>query len=198
MFKRIAFVAVMIAGLAGVANADTYNIDRSHSSVGFSVTHLMVARVKGNFSDFSGTIQYDPADITKSAVDVTIKAYSISTNSQGRDNDLKSANFFAVDSFPTASFKSTKITKLTDKTFEIDGDLTLRGVTKPVKLNAELVGMLDDPEMGKRMGFSATTKISRKDFGIGGDDALTSGGLVVSNDVDIMLEVEAAPPRERR
>ena len=198
MFRRIALVTSLIVGLAVVANADTYQIDRSHSNIGFSVTHLTVSRVKGSFTDFSGTIQYDPADISKSSVEIEIKAYSITTGSEGRDRHLKSPDFFAVDSFPGLSFKSTKVTKKTDKTFEIVGDLTMRGVTKPVTLNAELVGTLDDPQMGKRLGFSATGKLNRQEFGVRYNDMLDSGGLVAGNEVDLILEVEAAPPRERR
>lgn len=198
MFKRIALVTCLIAGLTVAANAETFQIDRSHSNVGFSVSHLTVSRVKGSFSDFSGTIQYDPADVEKSSVEVEIKAYSITTGSEGRDRHLKSPDFFAVDSFPSLSFKSTKVTKKTDKTFEIVGDLTMRGVTKPVTLNAELIGVLDDPQMGKRLGFTATTRLNRQDYGVRYSDMLDSGGLVAGNDIDITLEVEAAPPRERR
>lgn len=198
MFRRIAFALSMIAGLALSANAETFQIDRSHSSVGFSVSHLTVSRVKGNFSDFSGTIQYDSADVSKSSVEIEIKAYSVTTGNEGRDRHLKSPDFFAVDSFPGLTFKSTKVTKKTDKTFEIVGDLTMRGVTKPVTLNAELIGVLNDPQMGKRLGFSATGRLNRQDFGVRYNDMLDSGGLVAGNDVDLLLEIEAAPPRERR
>lgn len=198
MFRRIAFALSMIAGLALTANAETFQIDRSHSSVGFSVSHLTVSRVKGNFSDFSGTIQYDSADVSKSSVEIEIKAYSVTTGNEGRDRHLKSPDFFAVDSFPGLTFKSTKVTKKTDKTFEIVGDLTMRGVTKPVTLNAELIGVLNDPQMGKRLGFSATGRLNRQDFGVRYNDMLDSGGLVAGNDVDLLLEIEAAPPRERR
>lgn len=198
MFRRFACTAGIVLALAVVANADTFQIDRSHSNVGFSVTHLTVSRVKGNFTDFSGTIQYDTADVSKSSVEIEIKAYSVTTGSEGRDRHLKSPDFFAVDSFPSLTFKSTKVTKKTDKTFEIVGDLTMRGVTKPVTLNAELVGELNDPQMGKRLGFSATGKLNRQEFGVRYNDMLDSGGLVAGNEVDILLEIEAAPPRERR
>jgi polyisoprenoid-binding protein YceI len=198
MFRKIALTASLIVAMALVANADTYQIDRTHSNIGFSVSHLTVSRVKGSFTDFSGTIQYDPADISKSSVEVEIKAYSVTTASEGRDRHLKSPDFFAVDSFPNLTFKSTKVTKKTDKTFEIVGDLTMRGVTKPVTLNAELIGMLEDPQMGKRLGFTATGRINRQEFGVRYNDMLDSGGLVAGNEIDILLEVEAAPPRERR
>jgi polyisoprenoid-binding protein YceI len=198
MFKRIAIAASLIVGLAVAANAETLNIDRSHSSVGFSVSHMTVGRVKGSFTDFSGTIQYDSTDISKSSVEIDIKAYSVTTGSEGRDRHLKSPDFFAVDSFPGLTFKSTKVTKVTDRTFEITGDLTMRGVTKPITLNAELLGILNDPQMGKRFGFTATGKLNRQDFGVRYNDMLDSGGLVAGNEVTLLLEVEAAPPRERR
>jgi len=198
MFQRIASALVLTMGLTVVANADTYQIDRSHSNIGFAVSHLTVSRVKGNFTDFSGTIQYDTTDITKSSVEIEIKAYSITTANEGRDRHLKSPDFFAVDSFPSISFKSTKVTKKTDKTFDVVGDLTMRGVPKPVTLNVELLGMLNDPQMGKRLGFSATGKLNRQDYGVHYNDMLDSGGLVAGNEIELILEIEAAPPRERR
>jgi polyisoprenoid-binding protein YceI len=197
MLKRLALIAVMVTGMAVSVQAENYVFDRAHSYIGFAVTHLGLSRVKGNFSDFNGTINYDPANPAKSAVEVTIQAASIDTKAEGRDKHLKSPDFFAVDSFPTLTFKSTAITPKTDKSFEVTGDLTMRGVTKPVTLTVEMVGAMDDPMMGKRLGFAASGKINRQDFGVSWSKTLDAGGLVVSNDVDLVLEVQAVVPKEK-
>ncbi len=197
MFKRVALAALLVVGLSLPALAENYKIDRSHSSVGFSVTHLGLSKVKGSFGQFSGDVVYDPADISKSSVEVTIDATTIDTRSEGRDKHLKSPDFFAADSFPTITFKSTSVTPKGPKNFEITGDLTMRGVTKPVTLAVEMVGSMDDPNMGKRLGFTASGRINRQDFGVSWSNTLDTGGLVVSNDVDIILEVQAVVPKEK-
>jgi polyisoprenoid-binding protein YceI len=181
----------LVAGLTVAVQAETYKIDRSHSSVGFSVTHLGLSKVKGSFGQFSGNV------VSKSAVDVTIDATSINTHSEGRDKHLKSGDFFAADSFPTITFKSVSVTPKGPKNFDVTGDLTLRGVTKPVTLAVELVGTMDDANMGKRAGFTASGTINRQDFGVNWNNTLDAGGLVVSNDVDILLEIETVVPKEK-
>lgn len=197
MFKRFTLATLTVASLTIVASAETYKIDRSHSSVGFSVTHLGLSKVKGSFGQFSGNVVFDPADVAKSVVDVTIDATSINTHSEGRDKHLKSGDFFAADSFPTITFKSVSVTPKGPKNFDVTGDLTLRGVTKPVTLAVELVGTMDDANMGKRAGFTASGKINRQDFGVNWNNTLDAGGLVVSNDVDILLEIETVVPKEK-
>lgn len=197
MFKRFALVTLMIAGIALSANAETYKVDRGHSNVGFAVTHLGLSKVKGSFGDFNGSVQYDPADLSKSVVEVTIQAGSIDTKSEDRDKHLKSPDFFAADSFPTITFKSLKVTPKGEKAFELTGALTMHGVTKPVTLAVDIVGSVDDPMMGKRVGFSASGRINRQDFGVSWSKILDAGGLVVSNDVDILLEIEAVVPQEK-
>lgn len=198
MLKRLALIAVMVTGMAVSVQAENYVFDRAHSHIGFAVTHLGLSRVKGNFSDFNGNINYDPANPAKSAVEVTIQAASIDTKAESRDKHLKSPDFFAVDSFPTLTFKSTSITPKNEKSFEVNGDLTMRGVTKPVTLTVEMVGAMDDPMMGKRLGFTASGKINRQDFGVAWSKTLDAGGLVVSNEVDLVLEVEAVVPKEKQ
>ncbi len=197
MFKKLTLATLLVAGLSVAVHAETYKIDRSHSSVGFSVTHLGLSKVKGSFGQFSGNVEFDAADISKSAVDVTIDATSINTHSEGRDKHLKSGDFFAADSFPTITFKSVSVTPKGPKNFDVTGDLTLRGVTKPVTLAVELVGTMDDPNMGKRAGFTASGKFNRQDFGVNWNNTLDAGGLVVSNDVDILLEIETVVPKEK-
>lgn len=197
MIKRVALVAVLVAGLSLSAHAEQYKIDRAHSYVGFAVTHLGLSKVKGSFGQFEGTLEYDPADVSKSMVDVTIDATSIDTKAEGRDKHLKSPDFFAVDSFPTITFKSKSVTPKGPRNFDVTGDLTIRGITKPVTLTVEMIGAMDDPNMGKRLGFTATGKINRLDYDVKWNRTLDTGGLVVSDDVDLILEVEAVVPKEK-
>jgi len=201
MFRRsqVVFVAVLALLATAVIPAlavETYTVDPAHSSVGFTVRHL-VSKVPGRFTTFSGTISYDPQKIENSSVDVTIDAASITTDNGMRDKHLKTPDFFAVDQFPTLTFKSTKIEKTGDDTFDLTGDLTLRGVTKSVVLKTESLGATNDPKFGNRIGFDATTKINRKDFGVSWNKTLDNGGLVVGEDVQIQIDVEAMaqPPQ---
>ena len=195
MLRRPALAACMVVVAAISAQAETYTIDLAHSHVAFSVRHMMISKVPGKFEDFSGTIHFDPADTSKWSVAVTIKTASINTGVVNRDNHLRSPDFFAADSFPTITFQSTKIVPKGGDKFDIVGNLTIRGVTKPVTLNAEMLGMVEDPRMGKRIGFAATTTIDRMDFGASWNKTLETGGLVVGHDVNIDLGVEAYIPK---
>lgn len=170
--------------------AQTWEIDRTHSSVGFNVTHMVISKVKGQFNTFSGTINFDGKDFSAASVDVTIDPKSIDTSNERRDGHLKSPDFFAADSLPEMKFKSTKITALGDNKFQMVGDLTMRGVTKPVTLNGEFRGTVAMKE-GAKAGFSASGKINRQDWGVSWSRSLDAGGLVVSDDVEIVLEIEA-------
>jgi len=191
MLRRLMIAGVMLVFVSATASADTYKIDRSHSSVGFAVKHLGLGKVRGEFRDFAGAIDYNPGDISKSKVDVTIQIPSIDTRDSSRDMHLKSGDFFAADSFPTMTFKSTKVTEKSKGNLEIVGDLTLRGVTKPVTLSAALAGAMDDPRGNKRMAFSAQGKIDRMDYGVKWNKLLELGGFVAGHDVDIQIEIEA-------
>ena len=192
MFRRLALVLILILGTATWAHAETYVIDPTHSHVDFSVRHMMISRVPGSFHDFSGTIQYDPKDTTAWSVEVTIQTASISTADSTRDKHLRSNDFFAADSFPTITFKSTKIIPKGNGKFDVLGNLTMRGITKPVTLNAEMLGAIDDPRMGKRIGFAAATTIDRTNYNVSWSKTIEGGGLIVGNDVSIDLGVEAA------
>lgn len=198
MFKRYALTALLIAGSVLTANAETYQIDPGHSSVGFSVSHLTISRVKGTFGEFSGTIAFDSADVSKSSVDVTIQAGSIDTKSENRDGHLKSPDFFAADSFPTITFKSTAVAPGANGGFKVTGDLTMRGVTKPITLAVTTLGLIDHPKMGKKAGFTATGTVNRQDFGVSWGGMLEGGGLMVGNDVSLDIEIEAGVPREKK
>ena len=168
-----------------------WNFDLSHSSVNFHVRHLMVSKVHGRFSLWGGTLVIDNDDITKSRVDVSIDATSVDTKEEKRDAHLRSADFFDVEKFPALTFKSTQVEKVGDEELAITGDLTIHGVTKSVKLAVELGGVAKDPWGGTRTGFSAKTSINRKDFGLGWNSVLETGGVLVGEKVEITLEIEA-------
>jgi polyisoprenoid-binding protein YceI len=168
----------------------TFAIDTSHSSVGFSVRHLVVAKTKGRFADFSGeiTIAEQPLD---SSVAVTIQAASITTGDEQRDGHLRSADFLDVENYPTLSFKSTSVKHKGSSSFAVEGELSVHGVTRPVTLDLDYEGTVTDPWGGQRAVFSASTKLNREDFGLTWNQALETGGVLVGKDVAIDLEVEA-------
>lgn len=169
--------------------AGTWTIDPSHSEVGFSVRHLMVSKVKGSFERFEGaiTIAEDPL---ASSVTASVDLGSINTRDAQRDAHLRSADFFETETYPTLTFASTSVTPDGDD-FAVAGDLTIKGVTRPVVLALEFNGTHPDPWGGTRSGFSATTEISRKDFGIDFEIPMDGGGVVVGDKISITLEVEA-------
>jgi polyisoprenoid-binding protein YceI len=183
---------MLVMGAATVA-ADTteYKIDSNHTLVGFNIRHFF-ARVSGRFTEFSGTIQFDDKDMSKSSVDVTIKTASISTANDRRDADLRSANFFLADSFPTITFKSTKVVPGPNNAALVYGDLTMRGITKPVTIEANFLGSMTDSRMGRKIaGFDGKTTVNRKDFNILWNRVLDQGGTMLGDDVAIQLQVEA-------
>ncbi len=168
----------------------TYTIDGSHSHASFTVRHLMVSNVRGEFQRFSGTVSYDDANPAAASVEVSLEAASISTNEEKRDAHLRSADFFDVEKFPTLTFKSTGA-KAHGDGLALTGDLTIHGVTRSVLLTVEeITGEQKDPWGSTRRGAVATTKIKRSDFGLGWNVALEAGGILVGDDVKISLEVE--------
>jgi len=186
-----AMLAVAIMALPSLATATPWNIDADHSNVGFSVSHLMVSHVKGNFNKYSGVVDINDKDITKSKADVTIDASSINTNVQKRDEHLKSADFFDVAKYPTLTFVSKKWTKAANGALKISGDLTIHGVTRSVVLNvAPFSRESKDPWGSTRTGTSASTTINRKDFGLVWNQALETGGVAVGEEVNISLDIE--------
>jgi len=168
----------------------TWQIDTAHSSANFSIKHMMIAKVHGGFEKLSGTLQYDPQDITKSSVEAVIETASINTREAQRDAHLKSADFFDAEKYPQLIFKSKKIEKDGDD-LKVIGDLTIHGVTKEVVLNAEAPSEeMKDPWGNTKIGISATTKIKRKDFGLNWNAALEAGGVLVGDDVAITLDIQ--------
>jgi polyisoprenoid-binding protein YceI len=175
-FAFLAVSATLIAALPAAA-AD-WKLDTSHSSVGFSIKHMAVSKVKG-----------DAADPSTFAVEAVIQAASIDTGNADRDNHLRNPDFFDVEQFPTITFKSTGV-KMDGSEGQLMGDLTMHGVTKPVTLDVEFAGVVNDPWGNTRAGFSASGRINRQDFGLTYNKALEAGGLVLGNDVKIEIEIE--------
>jgi polyisoprenoid-binding protein YceI len=166
-----------------------WNIDASHSTAEFSVRHLMITNVKGRFSKLTGSADFDPAHPDGGSFEATIDAASVDTRDEKRDAHLKSADFFDVEKFPTIAFKSKKVAK-NDDGYAATGDLTIHGVTKEVTLEIEELSKVSkDPWGNTRVGASAHTKINRKDFGLGWNQALETGGVLVGEQVKISLEV---------
>jgi polyisoprenoid-binding protein YceI len=167
----------------------TWDIDASHSEVGFSVRHLGISKTKGRFGTFTGALVV--ADVPEdSSVAVEIDMASVDTRDAGRDEHLRGADFFEVETFPTMTFRSTKVTPKGDR-WLVEGDLTIKNVTKKVVLDAEVTGLATDPWGNDRVGFQASTEVDREDFGLTWNAALEAGGLLVGKTVKISLEVEA-------
>jgi len=185
-------LTLAVAASVGFAEPVALKIDPGHSQVGFNVRHFFT-RVPGNFNEFSGRILYDEKNVANSSVEVEVKTSSVDTNHERRDNHLRSPDFFAADSFPAMTFKSTKITPVEGNKFKIEGNLTMRGVTRPVTLDASFLGMgvVDSKSGMVRGGWEATTTVNRKDYGILWNRVLDQGSTMLGDDVNITLAVEA-------
>jgi len=173
----------------------TYNADPAHSHIDFSVRHLMISKVRGAFESFSAQIDVPEGSKLPAAVKVEIDANSIDTRVADRDNHLRSADFFDVANYPKLTFVSTKISG-SESGFTIDGDLTIHGTTRPATLKAEFEGGGKDPWGNERLAYSATTKISRKEFGLVWNQALETGGVAVGDEIDISVQVEAVKAQQ--
>ena len=172
------------------APATTWSIDPAHSNVEFSVRHLMISTVKGRFAQVAGTVVLDEANPAASTVDITVDVASIDTRESQRDAHLRSADFFDADKFPTITFRSSGLQNVTGDGFTLAGDLTIHGTTRPVTLDVVSHGRGKDPWGGERAGYSAITKIKRSDYGLTWNQLLETGGLAVSDDVKITLDVQ--------
>jgi polyisoprenoid-binding protein YceI len=169
----------------------TWNIDPAHSTAEFKVKHMMIANVKGQFSKVTGVLVHNESDPTKSRVEASVEVASIETREPQRDAHLKSPDFFHVEKFPTLSFKSSEINVVGDGELKVEGDLTVRGVTRKVTFAVEgPTPPMKDPWGNTRIAISATTKINRKDFGLSWNAALETGGILVGDEVTITLDVE--------
>lgn len=190
MLKIAALVAAF--ALPSFAQTGTWNVDPAHSKAVFSVKHLGISTVRGEISKASGHADLDDKDISKSQIEVTLDPATVNTGQEGRDKDLRSPNFFDVEKFPTMSFKSKSVTKGADGKLKLTGDLTLHGVTKEVvfEVDGPSPAIKDPFGGGQRRGASATANINRKDFGITWNHVMDSGGLMVSDDVTITIDLE--------
>lgn len=170
----------------------TYNFDKAHTAIGFRVKHLGLVDVPGYFRDFAGKINFDAADMTKSSVEFTAKMTSVDTGVAGRDNHLRTADFFEVEKYPEMTFKSTSVTKK-GKGYILTGDLTMKGVTKSVSFPFNVVGFVKN-QRGTVMGVTAETSINRRDFGVNYGNNLPNGTPMLSDNVAIVLNIEAMLP----
>jgi len=168
-----------------------WNIDPVHSGINFSIRHMVVSKVRGRFAKYAGTIALDESDLARSAVEMTIDASSIDTGTPQRDAHLRSPDFFDVEKFPELRFRSKSLEKVGDEAYRVIGELTIRDVTREVSLDVEYGGRAKDPWGNERIGFVAKTAIDRKDFGLGWNQLLEAGGVLVGDRVDVELEVQA-------
>ena len=174
------------------AQAVNLKIDPQHSTVGFRVRHL-ISTVSGRFNEFSGSFEYVADDLSASTVKVTIQAASVDTNVAARDKDLRSKRFFDVEKHPTLEFESDAITNVSGSKGRIKGRLTIHGVTRDVVLDAEFLGKSKDPWGNEHFGFHARTTISREDFGMTWNEVIEAGGVLVGDEVEIILDISAVP-----
>ncbi len=173
-----------------MATPTTWQIDTAHSAAEFSVRHMMVSNVKGHFAEVTGTVLMDESNPGASKVSVSIPVASVDTRDAKRDAHLKSADFFDAEKYPAIAFESTRVSGALDGTFTVVGNLTIHGTTREVTLSVEAAGRGKDPWGGEVAGFAASTKINRKDFGLGWNVALETGGVLVGEEVKISLDIE--------
>jgi len=169
----------------------TYAIDPTHSRIGFVARHAMVTKVRGSFNEFEGSGYFDAEHPANSRLQLTIQSASIDTRNADRDAHLKSNDFFAMETYPEITFVSTAVEQVDDTNFQVTGDLTIKGVTKPVTVDFEYAGGAVDPYQNQRIGFDGTTTVNRKDWGVNWNAALEAGGVLVSEKVTLEFEVSA-------
>lgn len=191
LLKLIAILALPLSLQAST----TYDLDLAHTTVEFKVKHLVISRVTGRFNKFSGTFVGDEKSKKLEKVEAEIDVASIDTNEKKRDDHLRGGDFFEAEKFPKITFKSTGVESKDGKKGKIKGELTIKGITKPVTLDAEYTGTVKDPWGKENAGFRATTKINRKDFGITWNKSLDGGGMVVGEEVEISIEGAGIPKK---
>ena len=189
MTKILASLLAAVPALA-LAAPTTWNVDTSHSQVGFAVKHLVISNVRGEFKTYQGKIALDEADVTRSSVEATVDVNSLDTQVADRDAHLRSADFFDAAKYPAMTFRSTKVAKAGKDRLKVTGDLTLRGVTKPIVLDVTTTQAVKGMGGETRRGFSATGKLSRKEFGLTWNK-LVEAGPAVGDEVTLALELEA-------
>ncbi|RPD40812.1 YceI family protein [Chitinophaga barathri] len=188
--KKLLFALLLYSPLLAGAQAATWKVDRDHSSVAFSVTHLVISEVEGNFKNFEGELKAAKPDFSDATITFSVDVFSISTGNDPRDNHLKSNDFLNAEKYPKMTFKSTSFTRITEGKYLLEGDLTIRDVTKSVKFNVTYGGTAKDPANKLRAGFKANTYINRFDYNLKWDKMTEAGGMVVDKMVNIELKLE--------
>lgn len=190
--KKIAAALLLVAVFATASMSESWSVDPVHSIVEFSVRHLVISKVKGRFGEFEGTVSFDGKSPAGGSVELTVQVASIDTDDEDRDTHLKGPDFFDAENNPTMVFKSKKVVVGDGESgeFKLIGDLTIRGTTKEVTFDCELHGVVNDPWGNTKAGFSASTVINRQDFGLKWSKTLEAGGLLLGNEVTIVLELE--------
>src|SRR5688572_689068 len=173
-----------------VMKTTKWNLDPTHSDLGFKIRHLMIANVSGSFKNFDATVETIGSDFTTARIQATADIHSISTNNEQRDQHLRTSDFFEAEKYPELQFISTKIEKVDHQTFDLYGDLTMKGLTKPVKLSVEYNVIAKDPWGNERAGFVVTGKINRSDWGINFNNIIETGGLALAEEVKINSEIQ--------
>jgi polyisoprenoid-binding protein YceI len=172
------------------SNGIKWTLDSHHSEIGFKVKHLMVTNVRGVFNEYNGTVQTKGEDFSNADIELSINTGSVSTNNTGRDTHLKSPDFFDAETFKEIKFKGISLEKVSDNEYTLHGDLTIKNVTKEIKLDVEFNGIVKDPYGNTKAGFEITGKISRKEFGLTWNAALETGGVVVGDEVTIKCDIQ--------
>ena len=183
-------VVAVILGANAFAQTGKWALDRTHSQISFSVSHMVVAEAEGKFDSFDVAVLADKEDLTDAKVDVTIQVASVNTDNKDRDNHLKSADFFEAEKFPTITFKSKELKKVGDNKYKLIGDFTMHGVTKPVELDAKFGGVVKDGKGRLHAGFKVTWQVNRQDYGVKWSKKIDNNGLVVGDVVEFKGNVE--------
>ncbi|QHJ69296.1 YceI family protein [Planococcus halotolerans] len=170
-----------------------WTVDAAHSEIGFSVKHMMVSKVKGSFASYDATVEADETDLQGALIDFKVDVASINTNNEDRDNHLRSADFFDAEQHPHITFNANEIVKKNDEEYELTGDLTMKGVTRPATFEVEYGGKGVNPWGVEVVAFSGEGKVNRKDFGLTWNQTLETGGVLVGEDIKITLELQANP-----
>ncbi len=190
MIKKLSILIFAILLITSTSFAKTFQVDTYHTQIHFTVKHLVVFKVRGNFNDFTGSLEADPKTKTLTAAEATIQAASIDTRIDKRDTHLRSVDFFDAAKYPTINFKSKKITGHGDNITMV-GDITIKGITKQIVLKGSFLGTAYGPQGKLRAGFEATGRLNRKDFGLNWNKVTETGGLVVGDEIQIGLEIES-------
>jgi len=187
------FTAFLILTICAAAQVQTWQIDPNHTAAQFSVRHMGISTVRGAFTKVSGSAQYDPSNVPKTSIDATIDASSVDTRVSMRDNDLRSPNYFDVEKYPTITFKSKSVQAAGEGKLKIVGDLTIHGVTKEVTLDVDGPSApVTDPKGNSHLGASASTKVNRKDFGVGGSSNMVGEDITITIDVELVRKAQAS------